>query len=108
MGAVRSEQRQYPSWGGALLLPSTCGESIRGRSCISVSFLLELQVADLTEEQGRAVEEECLERDAWPVRFRPRRRRRLTPFGLREIGPELWMPDALDRDHHLLSDEAEW
>jgi hypothetical protein len=72
-----------------------------------VSFLLELHVADLTEEQGRAVEEECRERDTWPVRFTPRRRRRFALFGLPEIGPELWMPDALDSDHHLLSDEAE-
>lgn len=71
-----------------------------------MSFLLELQVAGLTEEQGRAVEQACRERHTWPVHFKPRKRGRL---GLgREVGPELWMPAALDSNRHLLIDEAEW
>lgn len=73
-----------------------------------MSFLLELIVDELTEEQGRTVERVCQERDAWPVHYAPRRRRRWAIFGPREVGPALWMPEQLDKGHHLLSDEAEW
>jgi hypothetical protein len=72
-----------------------------------VSFLLELEVGRLTEEQGRAVEAKCRERGAWPVRFAPRRRRRFALFGPREAAPALRMPENVG-DRHLLSDAAEW
>ena len=74
----------------------------------TVSFLVELDVADLTEAQGRAVEAKCRERDAWPVCFAPRHRRRLALFGPREVGAALWVPEKLDSDRQLLSDDAEW
>jgi hypothetical protein len=72
-----------------------------------VSFLLELEVEGLTDEQGRAVEAKCRERGAWPVRFALRRRRRFALFGPRAAGPGLRMPENVG-DRHLLSDAAEW
>jgi hypothetical protein len=73
-----------------------------------VSFVLELDVEGLTEDQGRMIEARCRERGAWPVRFSPLRRRRLALFGPREVGPTLSMPEQLDRERHLLSEHAEW
>jgi hypothetical protein len=73
-----------------------------------VSFLLELEIHGLTDAQGRAVEGRCRAEKAWPVGFRPRHRRRLALFGPREVEPVLSLPDRLDDDHELLSDEASW
>jgi hypothetical protein len=71
-----------------------------------VSFVLELDVAGLTEEQARAVESECRERGALRVEAVPRRRRRFALFGPRVVGPGLAVPDRVDgRD--LLGDDAE-
>jgi hypothetical protein len=74
-----------------------------------VSFVLELSVEGLTEEQGRAVAAACRDRGAWPIEFLPRRRRRrrLAGFRPKEKGPRLSMPGELDGDRHLLAD-AEW
>jgi hypothetical protein len=72
-----------------------------------MSFLLELEVEGLTEEQGRAVETKCRERRAWPVRFVLQRRRRFALIGPRGAGPALRMPENVG-DRHLLSDAAEW
>jgi hypothetical protein len=73
-----------------------------------VSFLLELSVERLTEEQGHAVELACRNLDAWPVHFVPRRRRRWAIFGSKMVGPRLSLPEQLDNEHHLLGDDAEW
>jgi hypothetical protein len=73
-----------------------------------VSFLLELEVEGLTEEQGRAIEAKCRERGAWPVGFMPRRRRRFAVFNPRWVGPALSMPEQSDSGLHLLSDAADW
>jgi hypothetical protein len=70
--------------------------------------MLVLDVEGLTEEQGRAIEARCRERGAWPVRFRPPRRRRIALLGPREVGPTLSMPEQLDSGRHLLSDHATW
>lgn len=72
-----------------------------------MSFLLELEVENLTDEEGAAVEAAAKKRGTWPVCFSPSSRR-VTIFGPRETGPELWMPEQLDSDRHLLSDEATW
>ncbi|HEX5979968.1 MAG TPA: hypothetical protein VFY52_02660 [Thermoleophilaceae bacterium] len=73
-----------------------------------MSFVLELSVDGLTEEQGRAIAKACRDRGAWPIEFLPRRRRRLGVFRPKEGGPRLSMPDGLDGDRHLLTDDAEW
>lgn len=66
-----------------------------------MSFLLELTVDGLTEEQGRVVERVCRERDAWPVHFAPRRGDSLPQgFTLRAtwVGSEVREERDLDAD----------
>lgn len=66
-----------------------------------MSFVLELSVEDLTEEQGRAVAART--REAWPIRFAQPRRFPL--FGKRDN--ELWLRESLRDGRELLTDEAE-
>ena len=68
-----------------------------------MSFIVELEVEDLTEAQGRAIEAACAEPGAWPLRYAPSRRRRLALFGPRQTAPGLWVPNEQD----LLADEAD-
>jgi hypothetical protein len=72
-----------------------------------VSFVLELDVSDLTPEQGRAIEEACQARQAWPLAFvAARSRKRL--LRSREASPAvLEIPEEVE-GRHLLSDAAEW
>lgn len=71
-----------------------------------MSFLLQVDVDGLSTQQGQAIETACRQRGAWPVRFKPPRRR-FTLLGPRNDQPELSLPDA-DNGRHLLSDHAEW
>jgi hypothetical protein len=66
-----------------------------------VSFVFELLVDDLTEEQGCAIETRT--RSAWPVEFK--RLRRFPWVGRREN--ELWIHESLRDGRDLLTDEAE-
>lgn len=71
-----------------------------------MSFLLLVDVDGLTTQQGQAIEATCRQRGAWPVRFKPPRRR-FTLLGPRNDPPELSLPDA-ENGRHLLSDHADW
>jgi len=74
-----------------------------------VSFLLELEVEGLSHGQGAIVEASARERGTWPVYFSPRHcRRYFSILGRREAGPVLWMPEQLDSDRHILSEDAQW
>lgn len=67
-----------------------------------MSFIIDIEVGDLTEEQARAVAMSCARRGAWPlqVALRPRWRRALRRR--RMPAARLWVP----REQDLLSDEA--
>jgi len=83
-----------------------------GHTLALVSFLLHLEVTDLSPEQGRAVEASCRLRQAWPVRFVPGRPRRwwrkLALAGPGHVPPRLDMPAEQPGLGHLLSDDADW
>ena len=69
-----------------------------------MSFVVDIEVEYLTEDQARAVESSCARRGAWPLQVQvPRRWHRFLRRG-RVPAPRLWVP----REQDLLSDEATW
>jgi hypothetical protein len=73
----------------------------------SVSFLLELEVEQLTAVQAQAVEAKSRARSTWPIRAAQQHRLldRVRPGMGR---PVLRMPDKDDNGNDLLSHQAEW
>lgn len=69
-----------------------------------MSFLLELTVPDLTEQQGRRIRDRSIGEATWPIGFSSRQRR--FPW-LRARGPFLWLPEE-HGGQDLLGDDATW